>query len=257
MKLAAHQPHSFPWLGYLHRIASCDVFVLMDDLQFEAQNFQNRNKVKVNNGTVWLTVPLVKGPQSDRILDKRITEHQNPKEQWRRKTWLTLRTSYSRAPFFDLYAKELEACFEQPWERLVDFNLHMTQLCMRWLNITTPLVMASTLNLQGQRTDRIVDLCQRLGARTYLSGRGGSTAYLDLEAMKQAGIAVEWQPFEHPVYPQRYPELGFVPNLAALDCLFNCGPASRALLLQESANWSEHVLPQGLAGPDHHLRSAP
>ena len=55
MIVAAHQPHFLPWLGYLAKVAAADVFVVMDDLQYEAQNFQNRNRLKLNNGAQWLT----------------------------------------------------------------------------------------------------------------------------------------------------------------------------------------------------------
>lgn len=224
MKLAAHQPHSFPWLGYLHKVAHCDVFVVMDDLQFEAQNYQNRNQVKVNNGTSWLTVPLVRGSQADRICDKRIVQSSNPKECWKRRSWQTLRTHYSRAPFFSSLEAELEMLFAQPWTRLLDFNMQMLKLCMNWLGIHTPVVLASTLELEGQRTERIANLCKRLGADVYYSGNGASCSYLDLETLRSAGIQAEWQTFAHPIYPQRYPERGFVKNMAALDYFFNCGP---------------------------------
>ena len=42
------------------------------------------------------------------------------------------------------------------------------------------------------------------------------------------GIAVEWQDFAHPVYPQLHGE--FVPYLSALDLLLNCGPRSGQVL---------------------------
>ena len=58
MILSAHQPSYLPWLGYLDKMAKADVFVVMDDLQYEKENFQNRNRVKLNNGAGWLTVPL-------------------------------------------------------------------------------------------------------------------------------------------------------------------------------------------------------
>src|SRR5579862_7829877 len=125
MKVAAHQPHTYPWLGYLHKIAEADLFVVMDDLQFEAQNFQNRNRIKVNNGTAWLTVPLVKGHQSERICDKRIANSPNPKEHWQRKAWLTLTTHYGKASYFAEYAKELEIAFTREWQSLLEFDLHM------------------------------------------------------------------------------------------------------------------------------------
>lgn len=231
MIVAAHQPSYLPWLGYLDKMAKADVFVVMDDLQYEAQNFQNRQRIKVNNGTTWLTVPLERGSQGDRICDKRIADGGSPREHWQRRTWLTLRTHYGKAPHWERYAGELEEVYTRRWTRLVDLDLHLLDLARRWLGITGPVLQSSSLALEGQRTERIIDLCRKVGARVYLSGRGGSTDYLDVEALRRAGIAVMWQCFAHPTYPQRYPQLGFVPNLGFLDLLFNQGPASRQLLL--------------------------
>jgi hypothetical protein len=230
MMVAAHQPSFLPWLGYLDKMARADLFVVMDDLQYEAQNFQNRNRIKLNNGVGWLTVPLERGHQSDRISDKRIQNGGSPKQHWQRRMWNTLLVHYRRAPHFARHAGELEEVFVRPWTRLVDLDLHILDLARRWLGITTPVVLASSLELTGEKTARILDLCRKVGARSYLSGGGGSTGYLDVAALGRAGVAVEWQAFHHPVYPQRYPELGFVPNLCFLDLLLNCGPESRALL---------------------------
>jgi hypothetical protein len=230
MIVAAHQPSYLPWLGYLDKMAKADVFVVMDDLQYEAQNFQNRQRVKLNGGATWLTVPLERGAQTDRICDKRIANAGNPKQHWQRCQWATLRTHYGKAPFWSTYAAELEDVYTRPWERLVDLDLHVLGLARRWFGITGAVLQSSSLDLVGQKTDRIIDLCKKVNARVYLSGRGGSTDYLDVAALRQAGIAVVWQQFTHPTYPQRYPQLGFVPNLAFLDLLFNQGPASAALL---------------------------
>jgi len=230
--LAAHQPSYLPWLGYLDKMAKADVFVVMDDLQYEAQNFQNRNKLKLNNGPAWVTVPLVKGAQTDRICDKRVNNDQSDKEHWQRKTWLTIKTHYGRAPHFARYADELEALYARRWERLVDVDLHVLELARRWFGITVPVLHSSSLELVGQKTERIVDMCKKVGAKVYLSGRGGSTGYLDVELLRREGITVMWQQFAHPTYPQRYPDQGFVPYLAFLDLLLNCGPDSRDILFQ-------------------------
>jgi len=223
MIVAAHQPHYLPWLGYLDKIARADVFVVMDDLQFEAQNFQNRQRVKLPQGPAWLTVPLCRGAQSDRILDKRIATAPHPKQDWQHRHWLTLLTSYRRARHFARYAEPLRAVYTRPWTSLVELDLHLLALALDGLDIRTPILRASRLGLVGRKTERLIDLCTRLGARTYLAGAGGSTEYLDVEALRRAGIEVVWQQFTHPVHPQRYPRLGFVSHLGFLDLLFNCG----------------------------------
>jgi len=229
--VAAHQPHYLPWLGYLDKLAKCDVFVVMDDLQYEAQNFQNRNRVKLNHGPHWLTVPLLRGAQTDRILDKRIDNTGlGGRHHWQQRTWRTLVTHYGHAPSFERYAPALEEVYTRRWDLLVELDLHMLDLARGWLGITRPIVRASSLELSGAKTERIAAMCKAVGASIYLTGRGGSAGYLDTELLARAGVSTLWQRFTHPVYPQRYAGLGFVSHLGFLDLLFNCGPAAAALL---------------------------
>ena len=229
MIVAAHQPHYLPWLGYLAKVAACDLFVVMDDLQYEAQNFQNRNRMKLAGGPAWLTVPLLRGSLHDRIVDKRIDNTATGRQHWQRRTWRTLEVHYGSAPYFAAYADELRDVFTRPWHSLVELDLHMLELACRWLAIDTPIVRASWLGLTGAKTDRIIALCRAVGASKYLSGSGGSTSYLDVDALARANIAVRWQRFTHPTYPQRYPAHGFVPKLGFLDLVLNCGRSYESL----------------------------
>jgi len=228
--VAAHQPHYMPWLGYLDKLAKADVFVVMDDLQYETQNYQNRQRVKINSGATWLTVPLKRGAQTDTILDKRIDNGAAGRHHWQHRTLRTLEIHYGRTPFFKQYGEELRDVYTRRWDRLIDLDLHMLELARNWLGITRPIVRASTLGLSGQKSDRIIDMCKKVGAKIYLSGQGGSTDYLDQSAFQKAGIGLMWQRFRHPTYPQRYSNVGFVSHLAFIDLLFNCGPESREIL---------------------------
>jgi WbqC-like protein len=229
--VAAHQPAYLPWLGYLDKLAKADLFIVMDDLQYEAQNFQNRNRIKLDRGPHWLTVPLVRGAQTDRVMDKRIDNTgRGGRHHWQRRTWRTLEVHYGSAPHFARYAPALEEIFVRRWDWLVELDLHLLDLARGWFGITRPIVRASSLGLRGAKTDRIRSLCEAVGAHTYLSGRGGSAGYLDTDALARAGITTLWQRFTHPSYPQRYAGVGFVSHLGFLDLLFNCGPDSSAIL---------------------------
>jgi hypothetical protein len=234
MIVAAHQPHYMPWLGYLDKMAKADLFVVMDDLQYEAQNYQNRQRIKLHAGAQWLTVPLERGSQADRICDKRIDNGGSTRQHWQRRTWLTLEINYRRAPFWKKYADELRAVYAQTWVSLLELDMKMLDLARSWLDIRTPIVRASSLGLTGHKTERLIDLCKKTGARCYISGGGGSTGYLDVERMGRAGVGVIWQHFEHPRYQQRYSEVGFVSHLGFIDLLLNCGEASRELLFDRS-----------------------
>ena len=134
------------------------------------------------------------------------------------------------APCFERYAAALEDVYVRRWDWLADIDLHMLDLARTWLGVTVPIVRASSLNLRGAKTDRILSLCDAVGASTYLSGGGGSRGYLDTVRLQHAGITTIWQTFAHPHYPQRYGGLGFVSHLGFLDLLFNCGPDSAARL---------------------------
>jgi hypothetical protein len=234
--MAAHQPAYLPWLGYLEKIARCDLFVLVDDVQYEAQNFQNRNRLKLADGPHWVTVPLLRGAQTDRVMDKRIDNSgRGGRHHWQRRTWRTLVTHYRRAPFWERYADELEDVYVRRWDSLVELDLHLLDLARKWTGITRPIVRASSLDLRGAKTARIIDLCHKLRANVYLSGCGGSTGYLDTDALARAGITTMWQQFTHPTYPQRYAGLGFVSHLAFVDLIANCGPDSAAYLARAGA----------------------
>ena len=253
MIVAAHQPHYLPWLGYLDKLAKADLFVVMDDLQYEAQNFQNRQRLKLADGAAWLTVPLHRGSQDDRICDKRIANRDlrpvsssaagrcgpidstaMDRHAWQARHWRTLEVHYGRAPYFARYAPELRAIYARPWHSLLELDLAMLELARGWLAIKTPIVRASSLGLTGAKTGRLIDLCRKVGARAYLTGRGGSAGYLDAERMGRAGIGVIWQCFAHPVYPQRYAARGFVSHLGFVDLVLNCGPASRDVLFERT-----------------------
>ena len=60
------------------------------------------------------------------------------------------------------------------------------------------------------------DTC--LEMHVYLSGAKGRD-YLDVSLFEKKGLKAKFQEFKHPVYKQRYE--GFVPNMAAMDALFN------------------------------------
>jgi hypothetical protein len=243
MIIAAHQPSYLPWLGYLDKLAKADVFVVMDDLQYEAQNFQNRNRLKLNNGPHWMTVPLLGAAQTDRVCDRRIDNTgRGSRHHWQRRTWRTLCVHYGKSPHFARYASALEDIYIRRWDSLVELDLQMLDLARTWLGITTPILRASSLGLAGAKTDRIADMCKKLGASVYLSGRGGSTGYLDTDQLARAGVATMWQQFAHPTYPQRYPQLGFVSHLGFLDLVLNTGPDAAAIFAGASAAQKEgHV----------------
>ena len=59
--VAIHQPNFLPWLGFFAKLARADVFVLLDDAQFQKKRGTGSNRVKllVAGRAAWVTVPIV------------------------------------------------------------------------------------------------------------------------------------------------------------------------------------------------------
>jgi hypothetical protein len=219
--VAIHQPHYLPWLGYLHRMAQADLFIVLDHVQFERGNYQNRTQVRVNGAPHWLTVPVLQRSQRERIVEKTIDATQG----WAATHFETLRRAYGGAA-----TAPLKSIYQTPWERLVDLNAAMLEFLREAFAIRTPLVNSSELNVEGAKSELVLNLCKAVGADALLVGLGGSRNYLDRAAFAQAGVELVFQDFKHPVYPQRGPA-PFLAGLSAVDLFFNLGPDSRRALL--------------------------
>jgi hypothetical protein len=226
---AIHQPHYIPWLRYVHKIASCDVFVLLDDAQFNKNGWQNRNWVKGPQGPILLTVP-VRDSSFKPINQVEI----NPQAAWKEKHWKTLALHYGKAPYFRTYAESFEEIYRSNWSHLAELNLRIVRTVVDALGLRTTLVRSSELGVPGQGTGRLVEICRRVGATQYLSGAYAASNHFDADAFGEAGIEVRVQTWQCPQYSQLYPSAGFLPNLSAVDLLFNEGPRSLSLLLQQS-----------------------
>ncbi len=221
MVVSAHQPQYLPWIGYFHKIAHCDAFVVLDNVQYKKREYQNRNKIRTSGLPLWLTVPVVtKGQREQVIQDVKIEAGCS----WAEDHWKSLRQHYGRALFFQDHAPFIESLYGKSWDRLMDVNMEIISYLLRCFSIPTVIYFESALKIEGEKTDRLVAICRKLGAREYLSGAGGKD-YLEEDKFKKADIRLTYQSFTHPVYPQVYP--GFESHLSAVDLLLNCGPESR------------------------------
>ena len=222
MLIAIHQPQYLPWLGYLDKIDKADVFVILDNVQFKKNEWQNRNRLKTAQGCQWITVPvLYRFPE--KINEVRI----NNKANWGRKHLQALTTNYSKSTYFDNYKSFFEDIFSCSWDRLVDINIEIIKFLISALDLKTRLVLASDLKLREEPTERLIDICKTLNGNKYLAGKDGNK-YMNLELFDREGIEVIFQDFKHPVYQQLFGD--FEPYMSSIDLLFNCGDNSIEIL---------------------------
>lgn len=221
--ITAHQPNYIPWLGFFHRMDFVDKFVILDNVQFTKDAFIQRNKIKTANGELMLTVP-VKVKMDTLIKDVLIDNSQN----WQKRHWLSIKYNYNKSPYWNELSNELEEIYNDNWVKLFDLNMKIIELIRNKLNINTEIIMASRLNQDfGKKTNMLINLCKHLEADTFFPGTG-CKSYIEQEEFDKNNIALVFQNYNHPIYPQR---LGnFISHLSILDLLFNCGPNSLEIL---------------------------
>jgi len=223
MIVSAHQPQYLPWLGYFDKIDRADVFVLLDDVQFKKNEWQNRNKIKTAQGWQWLTVPvLYKYPQHIREVAI------NNTVKWQHKHRQAILTNYRKAPFYEFLDTVFQEAFSPSWSFISELNTVLVTGLVKLLGIETPLHLSSDLGTLPEDPDeRLIALTKLFGARAYLSGNGG-LEYMDLQKYRNHGIEVIFQGFEHPVYDQLFGQ--FVPNMSVIDLILNHGDRSLSIL---------------------------
>jgi hypothetical protein len=219
MILSVHQPHYLPWIGYLDKIKKSDAFIFLDNVQYKKREFQNRNKIRTREGWQWLTVPVI---TKDRYYQKISEVEIDNETPWAVEHWKSIAHNYARAKHFHEYQPAFEEAYGGKWERLSDLHIHLTKMLLAVFAISTPLYFESDMPVETSSTQRIIDLCRKLNADTYLSGSGGK-AYMDEQLFADNNIRLVYQEFQHPAYPQSFQ--GFEPFMSVIDYLFNCGPA--------------------------------
>lgn len=224
MIVSIHQPQYIPWLGYFDKIDKSDVFVFLDNVQYKKREYQNRNRICTKNGWKWLTVPVItKGRYYQKIIEVEIDNSQ----KWQRKHLRDIKIHYSKASYFKEHIWFFESVYMQKWERLVDINKQIINYLLGYLGISTPIYYESEMGTESHSTDRIVEICQKLRADTYLSGNGGRE-YLDEAKFLKAGIKLVYQDFKHPIYQQLHNP--FIPFMSIIDLMFNHGKESLSIL---------------------------
>lgn len=221
------QPTFLPWLGWFDLADQSDVMIILDDVQFSKQSWQQRNRIRTRNGLEFLSVPVkTAGRLGQRILDCELAN-----QSFVDKMVKSLQANYAKAPFFADAIDELATTMETAvgTGRLVELNCALISWMAGRLGVAAPMIRASTLDVGGQRGEHVAAICERMGADRYLSPAGAEDYLLeDKGAFDRRGITVWLHVFEHPQYAQCFAP--FIPYASALDVIFNVGPAASEVM---------------------------
>jgi hypothetical protein len=170
MIITIHQPNFFPYYPFFQKMKDSDKFVILENCQFEKNNFQNRFSL---NGK-WYTMSTNKG--LDPIITKK---YLNPEKDWVR--------IKNMLPEYRSILGLFDECIS---DSLSETNSKIIIKIKKLLNIETEILFDFQTNLTS--TDRLVDICLKYGAKTYISGMSGRV-YIDIDKFKNNGIDVIFQ----------------------------------------------------------------
>ena len=214
MIISAHQCAYNPWLGYIDKILSSDVFVVMDDVQFEKNSFINRNKILQNNNEVMLTIPVkTKDYKTKTIKDIEVLDN-----NWQTKHLKSIEQSYKKSPHFDEVFSQLEPIYQLKSKYLCDYTNAYLEFICKYLEIETKIVFASELDIKSKKLDYVIELVKKLGGDTFIFGSQGKN-YADMDVLSQNSIKAVFQEYKHPIYTQRSDS--FHKYMGIIDLLFN------------------------------------
>lgn len=217
MVVSIHQPQYLPWIPYFSKIKESDIFVFLNDVQFQKNGLQNRNYILTKNGQLRLTVPVFH-TLSDTINTIKISDSRILKKHWQ-----TIEMNYKKAPYFDEVSEGLKNIYSRDYLLLSELNIDLIKFYLDFLGIKTKIVCSSEIKKEGDKSDLIVSICKSMFASSYLTGVGG-LEYLKLENFEKENIAIQNANYKFIEYFQiNKVENRFTPHLSIMDLVFNEG----------------------------------
>jgi len=227
MIVSTARPYFCPYPGYFAKILACDIFVVLDEVQFpQGSTWITRNRFKNDQGTLWMSIPVCKKGLGLQMISKvKICNE----VLWQKKHLASLQQAYWHAPYREEHLGIFERLFSPDQENILDMNMEIMAYVLGELGCTTRIIRLSELGIKEKGTRLIVNICLALGASRYLA-QDSATKWLDSVLFEQAGIEMEFHKPPIPIYPQLWGP--FISNLSIFDLLFTCGPRTREIIRQ-------------------------
>ncbi|NIH83247.1 WbqC family protein [Amycolatopsis granulosa] len=193
LSCAVHQPNLFPRLSTLGKLFCADVWVVLDDVQFNGRDYQHRARLAAAadpEDQRWLTVPVHRPRgRATRIRELRPAD---PAAAHRTMSRL-VRQYYGRCAHWPETAGIVD-------EVLAALALHERLAVVAEVSVRAMLdrmgwrgavVRSSELTAREGRSERLADLTAAAGAGIYLCGPGGAK-YLSERPFAERGLRVRY-----------------------------------------------------------------
>jgi WbqC-like protein family len=166
------QPYFLPYIGYFQLIAAVDLFVVYDNIKYTKKGWINR--ILQNGKDVTFSLPLKK--DSD-YLD--VCQRELATDFDREKMLNQIRGAYNKSPQFAQTFGLVERVVRYEDNNLFSFLQQSISRTCEHLGITTPIKVSSELSIDHQLKgqDKVLALCEAVGADTYVNAIGGLQLY--------------------------------------------------------------------------------
>lgn len=226
------QSNYVPWRGYFDMIRQADELIFLDNVQYTRRDWRNRNQIKTQRGSQWLTIPVeVKGKYLQSIDETRIAD-----ATWAEMHIRLIEENYRKASAFSETAPWLFDLMRMAASKplLSVSNQFLIGAIAEKLEISTPMRSATDIfdrnEMDIDPSLRLVELCKVAGATRYLTGPAARN-YMNEPLFEQNGIDIVWMDYDgYPQYPQCWGS--FEPRVSIVDLLLNCGRESARYLLR-------------------------
>jgi hypothetical protein len=212
-----HQPNFMPWLGYFYKINQSDVFIFLDDVQFQKKgaSYTNRVSININSESKYLTIPVNRNSGVWSINKTTFDD------RFKKKLISSLQGNYAKAKYFKENKEFIFDLINFNTDNLADYNMHFILEICKKLAITTNIIKSSDFNITTTSTQRLIDLIKKVDGNVYLSGDGGDN-YQEHEMYKNESIELIYNKMSTFKYKQLKTD-EFIGGLSIVDAIFNIG----------------------------------
>ena len=213
-----HQPNFMPWLGYFYKIWQSDVFIFLDDVQFQktGASYTNRVSININGQSSYLTIPIKRDSGVSSINEVKFLN-----EKWKKKVIGSLQANYGKSKFFKENKDFIFELVNFSSDNLAEYNINFIKHISHKLEIDTLFVKSSEFDISSTSTQRLIALIKKVEGTVYLSGSGGDN-YQEHRLYADEKIELIYNKMPKFEYHQIKTD-EFIGGLSILDAIFNIG----------------------------------
>jgi len=157
--------------------------------RYSKQTLRNRCNIYGANGKITLSLPVKRIHGRDTEMSDALLSYDEP---WQQIHWRSIKSAYSRSPYFEFYEDQFLALYSKKHTHLIAFLLECNAVIFDILKLKHPLPYQ---NIVAPELQKILDT------------RANPAGYPEEKHYYQ-------------IFEDRH---GFIPNLSVLDWIFHCG----------------------------------